>query len=689
MSLFKHAIIAGLLLLLGLGYQNTQAQSTWNSVYNLLQAKCASCHTGATPMGGLNLGGTSAEVYDALVGITPNNAAAAAKGQKLVRKGYPYRSFLMRKIGQDGFVHAQDGGLLDADEGAYMPAYGSTETLTNAERELVRQWITAGAPETGSPVNTNVINEYYSTGGLPQIERPEAPAPNEGFQIHLGPIFIAADNEKEYGVKYDPELPDNIEAKSFDLKMNTQSHHFILYKWGNGAAAGAAEGLREVTLFTNNPFLENNELVAVWQYSEHQRLPAGTAVFWDENSVLDLNLHIANYSATQIMPSDVYINVYTQPAGTALKEMKSELLFYQGTAAIPGFFTIPGYANNYILQEPVNNGQQWNIWTLSPHTHSRGVDFDVFYLNPDNQTPGEQIFEGSENGVFDWSHPKIERYEPFIELAPNAGLFHRAAFTNPSPAAVSFGLTTDNEMMITIIQYTEGNPIPFVGIPLIENQYCYNGDALNFVPTGGVASGNGVSGGQFVPSLAGEGTHHVTYTYMYNGSPIVAEYDITVLPPLAAPSINNSNGNLSIPNTYDTFQWLLNGLPIDGATLANYNPTTDGVYSVAVSLNGCVSVSETVDIITGIESLDNRISFLASPNPYSDQINLQYTLKEAAHVQISLYNAMGQRVAIIADTHATLGTHAQRFNAAHLPNGIYYLQLSVGNETIGKKIEKF
>lgn len=679
-------LFLGIFALLSVSSQSSHAQSTWNNVYTVLQAKCSSCHNSAVASGGLNLSGTAAEVYDQLVEVTPDNAAAAAKGQKRIDKGYPYRSFLMRKIGQ-GMIDPQDDGLLTEEEGAYMPAYPATDDLTNAERELIRQWIYAGAPETGSPVNESVINEYYALGGVTAPDRPEAPDPSEGFQIHLGPIFLPAAEEKEYSIKYALNLPSNIEVKAIDTRMSQESHHFILYEWNGNASNNAEDGLREITLFSNNPFLEDNKLVSVWQYSERQQLPAGTAFKWSDNAVLDLNFHVANYSGTQILPAHVYINVYTQPNGTALKEMRSELMFYQGPTGF-GFFTIPSNTTNYVLEEPINNAQQWNIWTVSPHTHSRGVDFDLFYLNSDNTTPGEQIFEGTENGVYDWAHPPIQRYEPFIDLPANAGLFQRATFTNLSSSPVTFGLTTENEMMITILQYTEGDPIPFVGIPLVENQYCYEQPALNFVPAGGIASGNGVVDGQFIPALAGEGTHTITYSYPYEGENIVAEYQITVLPPLAAPTISQTNGVLSVPYTYDTFQWLLNGVAIAGATQPNYTPTTNGEYSIQLSLGGCTTTTESYQVISSVADLSHRLSFLAAPNPYTDQINIQYTLPNAAQVQIALYNTLGQRVAQIAATQQTGGTHTHQLDGTQLPEGVYWLQLSVGSETITRKIQK-
>ena len=74
--------------------------------------------------------------------------------------------------------------------------------------------------------------------------------------------------------------------------------------------------------------------------------------------------------------------------------------------------------------------------------------------------------------------------------------------------------------MITYMQYTEGEPLTFVGVPNIKERYCVNADPIVFQPTGGTITGNGTSGNQFLPSAAGVGTHSVTYTYhdpTYNG----------------------------------------------------------------------------------------------------------------------------------------------------------------------------
>ena len=64
-----------------------QDQSTSLEVYEIFQSKCASCHNNENPRAGLDLEGTgntliakALSVYDNLVGVTPKNAAAKAKG---------------------------------------------------------------------------------------------------------------------------------------------------------------------------------------------------------------------------------------------------------------------------------------------------------------------------------------------------------------------------------------------------------------------------------------------------------------------------------------------------------------------------------------------------------------------------------------------------------------------------------
>lgn len=649
------------------------AQSTLSSIRTIMQAKCASCHSGATPAAGLDLSGTEAQLYAALVNV---NSTMSASGEKLVAAGYPYRSFLLRKV-NNGLIDAADAGLT-ADEGEAIAHSGTT--IANNEVELIRQWIYAGAKQNGNAVNKTLIDEYYADGGLPFIERPEAPAAGTGFQVHLGPIFIAPGDEREYAIKYRLDTPSDLEVKRVDVKMPIQSHHFILYKFLPGNGNNVSNGLREVGIF-NIPG-DGASMVAAWAFSSTYRLPAGTAYKWAAGDVMDLNLHQPNYSETNILPSDVYINVYTQPLGTAVKEMKSDLL----TFGSPFFFSIPGNAVDYALEEDIINQEQRNIWNIGPHTHKYGVDFDVWRRNADG-SKGEHIFEGQENGYYDWEHPKNHYYEPYYTLPANVGIIHRALYTNTSSNTVTFGLTTDNEMMITYMQYTEGQPLTFVGVPNIAERYCVNADPIVFQPMGGTITGAGTSGNQFLPAAAGVGTHLVTYSYLdptYNET-LTAEYSIEVTAAAATPTITQNDQVLSTDGSYETYQWYLNGNALPNATLNYYVPEQSGSYTVAAMRDGCLVVSAGVQYIAsgvGAVATPTAQQLWLYPNPYQQQFKVQYQLSEPTDISIALYNTTGQMIAdILPNCRQTTGTYTYNCDTRYLPAGVYFVRSTANGVT--------
>lgn len=96
--------------------------------------------------------------------------------------------------------------------------------IDNIELEFIRQWIIAGAPKTGSPVNLNLIETYYTEGGVTPVERPE-PQGRARFSAHQGPIFTAPDSEAEYLIKNEIQLNTTTEVKRLNVAMNDFSHH--------------------------------------------------------------------------------------------------------------------------------------------------------------------------------------------------------------------------------------------------------------------------------------------------------------------------------------------------------------------------------------------------------------------------------------------------------------------------------
>lgn len=456
----KKAITLGFIVLL-LSNEKLQAQTTFASVYTLLQANCSGsgCHNGSNASI-FNVDTSMAQVYNELIGKTPTNPAAAAKGDKLVDPGYPARSFLLRKMAHG---LSSDLNLNQPSEGNHMPS--GLPQLANEEIELVRQWILFGADDTGTAVDPTILVDFYNGQGMSvsRIQPPPAPNPNDGMQVHVGPYFLRPGGEREFFHKYFLKLPDTVEVYKIVPTMDAFSHHFIIYQYITAGYQTVAEGSRPLgnTIDVSN-FL-NTSFIGTWQYYRELELPQGTGYFWDTDTRLDLNYHIHNYSPDSVVAAEVYINIYYRPKQSNTIQMRAGLTTYGKYN--PWLLVIPNNAIDTVftnIQTAVNETRYY--WMMQSHTHKLGKDYDV-YLRNANGTKGNQVFEGFYNedytfnqGYYDWVHPAVRTFDPLLEVDMNNGLIHEGKFFNNGPDTVRFGFTTADEMCITYFQYTTELP---------------------------------------------------------------------------------------------------------------------------------------------------------------------------------------------------------------------------------------
>lgn len=437
-------------------------------VYNIFQNKCMSCHSNADQQGGLDLEGSGAnialkafDVYNNIVGKTPNtNAHAIAEGYQYIYKGRPDLSYLFRKI--NGTL--EPSVVLDSSvEGDQMPQY--QPELTNVEKELIRQWILLGAPGQNSDANLPpayvdqlpaLVNEYYNGNGLASFPSgaPAAPDPSEGFQIKMGPFYLnpAGQNfsEMELFQKYALDLPADVDVTRIDMKISTSSHHFIIY---NFPVVSAANGIDPG--FRTDPDHTEISLTAAVQAATDLNLPEGTAFIWDNDIVLDLNSHYINYDASNTYQAEVYFNVYTQPAGTAIQEMKTDLLFKDD-------IFIPNNGNQYDFDKTETGFGTRYVWGLMGHTHQWGTDYKM-HLRNSNGTKGELIYDascsldgapGCVSPFYDYQHIPIRYFDNLYALPMSPGFIHSASYVNNGPNNVWFGPTSADEMMVMVMMYT-------------------------------------------------------------------------------------------------------------------------------------------------------------------------------------------------------------------------------------------
>lgn len=432
------------------------ALPTVQEVYKIFQNQCVSCHGSNSPAGGLDLVGTGAtelqraqNVASKLTNINPTNAFALSKGYKRVYPGRVDQSYLFRKINR-GFEPAVEA--LHASEGDAMPQNYPNNSLTPLEKEIIRQWILFGAKSTGVSFNKSVVETFYNVGGEQSFPDgpPPAPAPGEGFQLKMGPFYLAPDGEVEYYQKWELNLPSNVEVNGLDFKISPFSHHFLLYNFTGNGAASIPAGLR---LAANHSQIN---LVAAVQEATELRLPNKTAFKWSNDMVLDFNSHYINYSLSQPFQCEAYINVYTQVPGTAAQEMFATLLV-NPNIPIPN----SGDLITHTKTELQFGADSIYIWGLMGHTHQYGRGYKVWKRLPNGQK-GELIYDascpmgtpGCPTPWYDYRHIPIRYWEPSLPVKWGNGIIHEAQWVNEGPVPVNFGPTSADEMMVLIAFYT-------------------------------------------------------------------------------------------------------------------------------------------------------------------------------------------------------------------------------------------
>lgn len=125
----------------------------------------------------------------------------------------------------------------------------------------------------------------------------------------------------------------------------------------------------------------------------------------------------------------------------------------------------------------------------------------------------------------------------------------------------------------------------------------------------------------------------------------------------------------------------------DGATSTFANPShtypTFGSYNVcliASSGPGCAdTLCQAVDLLVGVKpSMDvDRVELY--PNPFSQQAQLNFFLKNAASVQLEAFDLTGKRLAVLRNEDMGAGQQAIQIHTGDhgLPTGAYLLRLTV------------
>lgn len=74
------------------------------------------------------------------------------------------------------------------------------------------------------------------------------------------------------------------------------------------------------------------------------------------------------------------------------------------------------------------------------------------------------------------------------------------------------------------------------------------------------------------------------------------------------------------------------------------------------------------------------------PNPFNPNTTIKYSIGKEGHVNLSVYDVLGNRVARLVNENKTAGNYSVNFNAGGLSSGIYFYVLDSGNFKSAKKL---
>ena len=141
-------------------------------------------------------------------------------------------------------------------------------------------------------------------------------------------------------------------------------------------------------------------------------------------------------------------------------------------------------------------------------------------------------------------------------------------------------------------------------------------------------------------------------------------------------------------------------IPVAENSVATYDEA-DPVSTVKVDLNGDGIIDHEVSVSThwiATSSQQESIAFDEKeipseirldqnyPNPFNPSTQIRYAISEQTHVRLTVYNLIGQQIAILAEGSKTAGWHEVVFDASQMSSGMYIYRLEAGDVAITRKM---
>ncbi len=139
-----------------------------------------------------------------------------------------------------------------------------------------------------------------------------------------------------------------------------------------------------------------------------------------------------------------------------------------------------------------------------------------------------------------------------------------------------------------------------------------------------------------------------------------------------------------------------NGGPGYVETLTGFNEVARYLQLIlkSQSSNGAYSIAEILasgSVATGVAVQNSTIPAVYAlsqnyPNPFNPSTQINFAVPKAGHVELTVYNAIGQRVAELINRPLDAGNYLAKFDASKLSSGIYFYAIRAGSFFQAKKM---
>jgi uncharacterized delta-60 repeat protein len=285
--------------------------------------------------------------------------------------------------------------------------------------------------------------------------------------------------------------------------------------------------------------------------------------------------------------------------------------------------------------------------------------------------------------------------------SPLAGGNSVASFTTPtltttttyhvaSVSAVGCESSTRTAVTVTV------NPLPSAPTAPAPAAIC-EGTTATITPTAGGANyrfyaastgGSPFAGGNGVasfttPTLTTNTTYHVA-SVSAAGCESSTRTSVSVavnsLPIVNILQVVDTLKANSLPGSY---QWLLNGAIVTGATSLNFVPTQSGLYTLRVtSPQGCIGISNAINfIVTGLEtsSANSLTDWLAFPIPFQNELKI----KAQGPFSYQIIDLRG-----VVHVSGLSEASEASFFTSDLASGMYLVRITLKGQTYVRKVVK-